>query len=334
MANQNGDTSGADRGSVAVTGATGFVGRAVVDELLERGWRVRALARGRERANQWIGDDRIEVVYGDVRDPKTTGDLVAGASAAIHLVGILREGRDQKFEELHVDATRNVVRACRDRKVRRYVHMSALGVDDEGRCEYQRTKFEAETIVRGSDLDWTILRPSLIHGPGGEFAELIAGWSRGEIPPFIGLPYFRRPEADLRVPLGGTDYVDPCVQPVFVGDVAAYFAEALERPETIGEVFNVVGPERMSWPEMLQFAHGHVPHAKKGLKPMWVPAEIAAAKAQVASFVGLGRLLPFDAGMATMGGQDSTAEIDRGRGYFDAEPKSFRESFPEYAGTL
>jgi len=332
---QNGSVGGGGSARVAaVTGATGFVGGYVVRAFLDRGWRVRALARTPEKAAPLAELDGVDVVYGDVRDEGVLVELARGASAFAHLVGIIRETRGQRFQALHVEATRRVLSACRAAGVGRYLHMSALGVDDEGRCPYQRTKFEAEMSVRESGLAWTIFRPSLIHGRGGELTHQIASWSRGSIPPYIGLPYFRRPEVEQSVPLGGSDYKDPLVQPVYVGDVAAYFAEAPDRPQTIGEVFNLVGPEVLSWPELLRFAHERVPGAKAGLKPMWVPAEYAAFGATVASLIGLGQLLPFDAGMATMGAEDSVADPERTEAYFDTRARAFTEAFGTYAASL
>lgn len=322
------------RGTVAVTGATGFVGGHVVGALLDRGWHVRALSRSRDKATGLRSRKGVSVVVGDANDVEALAELTRGCDAVIHLVGIIRESKGQRFEDLHVNATRNIIAACRRNGVKRYLHMSALGVGDEGRTEYQRSKFKAEQEVRMSDLDWTIFRPSVIHGPGGEFTQMMAQWCRGEIAPWVGIPYFRRPVTEQRVPFGGVDYVDPEVQPIVVTDVAAYFADALERPQTVGEIFNLVGPERLTWPTLLEYVHDHVPHAKEGLKPLWAPSDISALQAKAAKFVGLGSLLPFDEGMAIMGAEDSTSSLERVEAYFDREPTAFTDSFSVYAGKL
>lgn len=325
-----------DRGTIAVTGATGFVGGHVVRALLDRGWTVRALSHSNKEIADLRDRDReaVTIVVGDINDPDALNELVRGCDAAIHLVGIIRESKGKRFESLHVEATRSVIAACKRTGVGRYLHMSALGVSDEALTEYQKTKFKAEEIVRASDLDWTIFRPSLIHGPGGEFTQMMIQWSRGEIAPWIGMPYFRRPETEQSVPLGGVNYIDPDVQPIVVTDVANYFADALDRPQTIGEIFNLVGGEKLSWPAMLEYVHDHVPHAKKGVHPLWAPSDIVAMKAKAAQFVGLGSLLPFDEGMAIMGAQDSTSSLEKVDAYFDRDPIPFRESFSVYAGKL
>ncbi|GIW73640.1 MAG: hypothetical protein KatS3mg103_0162 [Phycisphaerales bacterium] len=322
------------RGIVAVTGASGFVGGHVVRALLEAGWGVRGLTRSNAKAALLRERPGVTAVVGDCADEAALDELVRGSSAVIHLVGILRETGTQRFEDVHVQATRRVLAACRRHGVDRYLHMSALGARDEAPTAYQRTKFQAEQAVRSSGLSWTIFRPSLIHGPDGEFTRMLAEWCRGERAPWVGLPYFRRPEVEQRVPLGGVTYVDPQVQPIVVSDVAGYFVEALDRPQTIGEVFNLVGSQALSWPAMLSLAHEHVPGAKAGLEPLWIPADVAAWQAKVARFVGLGQLLPFDEGMALMGAEDSTASLDRVEAYFERRPMAFSDSFPAYAGKL
>lgn len=330
---RNGSTT-QPKGTVAVTGATGFVGGHVVRALLDRGYEVRALSHSHKDIADLRDRNAVAVTVGDINDAGVLNELVRGCTAVIHLVGIIREAKNKRFETLHVEGTRSIIKACQRNGIERYVHMSALGVSDESKTEYQKTKFKAEQEVRASGLDWTIFRPSLIHGPGGEFTEMMAQWSRGEIAPWIGMPYFRRPETEQRVPLGGVTYVDPEVQPVIVTDVAGFFVDALERQETIGEIFNLVGSERLTWPAMLEYVHEHVPHAKEGVAPLWAPADIAALQAKAAHFVGLGGLLPFDEGMATMGADDSTSSLERVEAYFDRQPKPFRESFSVYAGKL
>ncbi len=331
--NSNGSTT-QPKGVVAVTGATGFVGGHVVRALLDRGYQVRALSHSHKDIADLRDRNAVTVTVGDINDADALNELVRGCTAVVHLVGIIREAKNKRFEKLHVEGTRSIVKACQRNGINRYLHMSALGVSDESKTEYQKTKFKAEQEVRASGLDWTIFRPSLIHGPGGEFTQMMVQWSRGEIAPWIGMPYFRRPETEQRVPLGGVTYVDPEVQPIIVTDVAGYFADAIDREDTIGEIFNLVGSERLTWPAMLEYVHEHVPHAKHGVAPLWAPADIAALQAKAAQFVGLGSLLPFDEGMATMGAEDSTSSLERVEAYFEREPQPFRESFSVYAGKL
>ncbi len=322
---------------IAVTGASGFVGRTLVRELLARGYQVRALVQCREKARAVLPrDPGLTFVVGDAKQDADVSELLRGCSACINLIGILREDRakGKTFRELHVGVTRRLVQACEKAGVRRFLQMSALGASDTGAAEYQRTKFEAEACVRQSSLDWTIFRPSLIHGVDGEFIDQAASWCSGHVQPYIFLPYFRKLTEDKRVPLGSMNESDPLVQPVAVEDVAWAFGESLENPTTVGEVYNLAGPEVLSWPEMLEWIRDHTPGANHGLKPFGIPGKVAALGAKAAEAIGLSGLLPHDEGMALMGAQDSTATLDKARSHFKFSPRPFRTSFAAYAGQL
>lgn len=324
--------------TVALTGATGFVGRHMARELLSRGYRVRALVRDRQKAREVLpasgGGSALELVSGDALDAGALADLVGGTQACIHLVGILREKGGQTFKRMHPDATAAALQACGNAGVKRFLHMSALKASDTGATEYQRSKFEAERLVRRSGLDWTIFRPGLIHGPGGEFVEMASDWVTGHVPPYIFMPYFTRWQIDTSVPLGTAKPVDPKVAPIAVEDVCKAFVESLTRQMAIGEVYNLVGGETLSWPQMLTTFRDNVSGGNERLHPWGVPSEIASKVAMVADLIGLGGALPFDEGMAVMGGQDATASMEKARAHLGVEPKGFTETFKRYAGSL
>lgn len=320
---------------VAVAGATGFVGGAIVAELLSRGHEVRGLVRDRAKAAALPRDARLRLVYGDALNADAVRELTAGASACINAIGIIREaGGGQTFRKCHVEAPRALTNACREAGVRRFVHISALGVSGEGPTAYQRTKDEGEQIVRRSGLDWTIFRPSLIHGPRGEFMQLAKGWVRGEKQPWFFLPYFTRGTPAGDVPLAPIRREPACVAPVAVEDVAWAAAEALERDEAIGEIFNLCGPDTMTWPELLIAIRDAVPGALDGLQPLGVPAEAAAMQARIAKALGLGGLLPFDEGMAIMGASDTVAESEKARQMLGFNPRPFAPALRRYAAAL
>lgn len=319
--------------TIAVTGSTGFVGRHVVAELVKRGHHVKALARDRAKAKEQL-PPAAEVVVGDILDDARLRDLVRACDAVVHLVGIIREAPNgQTFRRMHTEATRAVVRACEAVPVKRFLHMSALGVSDLGPAEYQRTKFEAERIVRDSSLDWTIFRPGLIHGPGSEFIDMMEGLASGLDAPFIFIPYFTRSEEDQRVPLGGDTVIDPVAQPVWVEDVAHAFALALDNPQSVGEIYNLVGAEHMPLPILLKKIRDGT-HGNHLLQPWGVPSKLAAFGAMAAKRVGLGRLLPFDEGMALMGAQDTTADREKVRRHLGIETRGFTETFATYAESI
>lgn len=319
--------------TIAVTGGTGFVGRHVVSELIGRGHAVRVLARDAAKASQELPEsDLIEVISGGIFDEGPVAELVRGADACVHLIGIIREGRGgQTFERMHLGAVKRITSACAAAGVRRYVHMSAIAADPEGPAAYSKSKFEGEQAVRASGLDWTIFRPGLIHGPGGEFMKMAQGWAEGRSAPFVFLPFFYRLEQDgLPSPVNPPRLVEPVVAPVHVDDIARLFADALTTPDAIGESYNVSGPERIAFPDLLRLVRDTVPHGKEGMPAIGIPGRVAAAKAMAAKALGLGGLLPFDAGMALMGEQDAVADNTKAERHFGFEPREFSASAKAY----
>jgi len=217
---------------VLVTGGTGFVGTHLINALLRRDHAVAVLERRpgstRNRYNR-----PVEAAAGDVLDRASLERAAAGRDAVVHLVGIINEKGPQTFDRMHREAVENVVGAMRAAGVRRLVHMSAMGTSENSPSEYGRTKAAGERVVRESGLDWTILRPSIIFGPGDGFVCLLAPivrWNPGFIP-VIGP--------------GTTRFM-----PVSVYDVARVFAEVLERPETAGKSFEVGGPQTLTLNEI------------------------------------------------------------------------------------
>lgn len=315
-------------GMVAVTGATGFVGRHVVRELLGRGIPVRALVRDVEKASKTLpADPHLAVVQGDAADPHALDTLLVGCSAIVNTIGIIREGPGgQTFKRIHVGVTRALVEAAKRARCDRFIQVSALAVGEHGATPYQRTKLEAETIIRNSGVRWTILRPSLIHGRDGEFMRMARDWATGRIAPYLFMPYFGRTTRRFPVPR----FESPSVQPVFVDDVARAVAESLERDTAAGEVYPLTGSETLTWPELLGFVRDRVKLAKKGIKALPIPGNLAAMNARIARLVGVGALLPFDEGMARMGAADSVAPATKAREHLGFAPAGFRETAAGY----
>jgi len=219
---------------IFVTGGTGFVGKVVVRALQAHGFIVRCLVRpGSERDLR--GFEAIERVPGDVLTPKGLAASMQGCAATIHLVGIIREhpGLGITFERLHAVATANMVEAAQAAGVRRYLQMSALGTRTNARARYHQTKWEAEERLRGSGLEWTIFRPSVIYGPGDGFVTMLARMVRRlPVVPVIGNGKYQ-------------------LQPVAVEQVAEAFARALTREGTAGQTYEVGGPRPYPFVEIL-----------------------------------------------------------------------------------
>lgn len=217
---------------IVVTGGTGFVGTHLVNALLRRGHTVAVLARHTDDARNRFNRP-VERVRGDVLYPPSLVSAFAGRDAVIHLVGIIHEKGELTFDRAHREGTENVVAAARDANVRRLIHMSAMGTSEDSPSEYGRSKAAGERAVRESGLDWTVFRPSIVFGPGDGFVSLLA-------------PIVRH--NPLFIPVIGSG--ETRFQPVSVYDVARVFADALEKPETVGRRFEVGGPDVLTLNEI------------------------------------------------------------------------------------
>jgi NADH dehydrogenase len=219
---------------VFVTGGTGFVGREILGQLLSAGHEVRALVRDGSQ-DKLSGHQNLETQIGDVTDAASLVGALDGCDAVIHLVGIIREfpGRGITFKKMHVTATENILEACDEQGVRRFLHMSSNGTRANASTGYHRTKWQAEELVRDSGLDWTIFRPSLIFGHGSEFVKMLTELIRRvPVVPVIGDGQYR-------------------MQPVSVAQVAVSFVKALAMPESIGKTYHQGGSESYTYDAIL-----------------------------------------------------------------------------------
>jgi len=308
---------------VFVTGATGFVGRYVVRELLARSHTVSALIRSPEKLQAVFPDldpARVQPVRGTLFDPAALRDGLSGCQAILHLVGIiLEQGRGQTFDRIHRQGTEAVVAAAQAAGVRRYVHMSALGSRADAVALYHKTKWAAEECVRRSGLDWTIFRPSIIHGPDGEFMELLKTFACGLIPPVM--PYFGSGRARL--------------QPVAVQDVARCFVEALHRPETVGQIYELGGPRTYNWRELYAVAQRLIPGARRWKPRVGQPVFIARLLAATVMKTALvPAKLKFNADQVRMSQEDSTCDPTAVERAFGFKLRDFETELAAYAGAI
>jgi len=223
---------------ITIFGGSGFVGRSVVRGLAKRGFRIRVAVRRPDLAFhlQPIGGvGQIHAVQANIRYPETIKAALAGADAAINLVGILHESGRQTFENVHVKGARAIAGAARELDINRFVHMSALGANADSGSLYARTKAEAETHVRQTLKDATILQPSVLFGPEDGFFNKFASLARlSPVFPLVGG--------------GHTKF-----QPLFVGDLAEAVVACLENRDAGGQTYELGGPEVLSLSEILEY---------------------------------------------------------------------------------
>jgi len=292
---------------VLVTGATGFVGNEVVRELLARGHKVRALVRpGSEK--KLLAREGVEFFPGDCLNRGSLNPAAAGADAVIHLVGIIREfpGRGVTFERVHVQATRHVVDAAREGGARRYLHMSALGARPAPADPYHVTNWQADEYVKASGLTYTIFRPSIIYGPGDQSLNLFVRQIRR-------LPFF---------PIIGDGTYK--LQPVPVWVVAQAFAAALELPHTENQIYEVGGPEPLTFNELIDtLARVLGRRVKKIHQPVW-------CMSLAAHLCGRFRWFPLTPGQLRMLLEGSTCDPTPFYRDFGLEPIPLAEGLSRY----
>jgi uncharacterized protein YbjT (DUF2867 family) len=234
--------------TVVVVGGSGFIGSHLVARLSAEGARVIVPTRRAERARHLIFLPRVEVVEADVGDDACLDRLLAGADAAINLVGVLASKPGvpygPRFKKAHVELPRRVVAACARQHVPRYLHMSALGASTSGPSMYLRSKADGELAARSEPtVAATIFRPSVVFGEGDSFLSLFARLQR-----FLPL-----------VPLAGAD---TDFQPVHVGDVVQAFTRALQDKKTRHQVYELGGPTIYTLAELVRMAGRYSGHPR------------------------------------------------------------------------
>jgi NADH dehydrogenase len=215
--------------TVLVTGGTGFIGPHVVHALRARDLPVRALVRNPGRASR-LTTLGAELVEGDVTDGASLRKACADVDAVVHLVSIIKGSRAD-FERVMTEGTRSLVAAAKEAGVRRFVLTSALGVDERSKdaVPYFGAKWQMERAVEESGLERVIFRPSFVFGREG-----------GALPVFVRLARL----APVTPIVGdGTRRL----QPIWVEDLAEYYAHALELPEAAGRTFELGGPDAVTW---------------------------------------------------------------------------------------
>lgn len=246
---------------IVVLGGTGFVGSHLVARLVALGHRVTVPSRNRNIRRELQVLPRAQVDSCDVHDVDALARRLAGADAAINLVGILNEpGRNGAgFDRAHVQFTRNLLAACAQAGVSRLLQMSALNAG-RGRSHYLRTRGEAEAAVREAKLDWTIFQPSVIFGPGdGLFARFQALL---KVAPVLPLARARAKFA-----------------PVYVGDVVEAMVRALSDSATHGQCYELYGPQVLTLAEIVRYTA-----REAGLRRWVLPLPDALGRLQALAF--------------------------------------------------
>jgi NADH dehydrogenase len=216
---------------VTLFGGGGFLGRYVAQALLKTGVRIRVAERDPRRA--WFlkplgGLGQVQLVRADITDKESVAAALAGADAAVNLVGILKGA----FHKIHVEGARNVAEAAAASGLPALVHISAIGADPESASAYGRSKGEGEAAVRAAFPGATIIRPSIAFGQEDDFVNRFARMIR-----LLPILPVIRPSWRL--------------QPVHAADLAKAVALAALDPKAhAGRVYELGGPQVLTMAEL------------------------------------------------------------------------------------
>ena len=302
--------------NVAIFGGTGFVGGYLVDGLLAAGHPVYALVRQGSEA-KLRASGLCRVTKGDLGDEDAIQEVVSHCDAVIYNVGLLREFPSQgiTFEEAHYEGVRRVVEAAKEAGVRRFLLMSANGVEAAS-TPYQETKLRAERLVEASGLDATIFRPSVIFGDPRGTMEIATQLYEDLVKPPVPAPGFHTGLS----PASGRVLMSP----VHVEDVAAAFVTALEDPATFGKTFRLGGPDELSWAEMIERVA-----AAAGKKKTVLPVPIGLMKLGATMLDWL-PAFPVTRDQLTMLAQGNTVPVDPLQALIGNAPRAFNTETLDY----
>ena len=294
---------------ILVTGGTGFVGSHLIRRMRQEGIPVRAIVRDPGTART-LKDLGVDVVKGDIADTDSLEKATVGVERIIHLVGIIQEVPGATFQSVHVDGTRNLLEAASKSNVRHFFYQSALGTRPNAKSEYHKTKWAAEELVRGSGIAYTILRPSLIYGPGDQFTIRLSQMIRfSPVLPIIGSGRSK-------------------VQPIFIDDVTACIVKTVTGDCCLNEIYEIGGPDQLTYEEVtvaIADAMG-VKRPTLHLPLFFMRSMAAVLKAALPK-------PPVTTDQLIMLQEDTVCTMRDIREVFDIEPVGFREGLKKFIRT-
>ena len=236
---------------ISVLGGNGFIGTNLISSLVSQGYKITVLVRKREKAKHLWPLPLTDIVEYENTVPSISKSI-AESNTVINLVGVLQSTIGNpwgaEFENAHVKLTSNIVESSIEVCCKNIVHVSALGTGDNAPSMYLRSKTESEKIIQGSNLCTTILRPSVVFGPGDKFLSMFAKMHQ-----FLPL-----------IPLASYSSL---FQPIYIGDLIRIIEFCIENPSKNHRNYDCVGPEVFSLGELVRLA-GNISKRKKPVIPL------------------------------------------------------------------
>lgn len=291
-------------GPITVFGGTGFLGRAIVRELLEAGHSVRLAARSPRLPDDVDDDDPLTLVRADIRDEASVAKALAGASGAVNAVSLYAESRRLTFDAIHVEGAGHLARCAREAGITRLVHVSGIGVDEHSTSRYISARARGEAAVLRAFPKATLLRPSVLFGPDDAFLATLEKLTR-----LPAIPLFGHGETRL--------------QPVHVRDVARAVGKVMGPRPPAWRLFELGGEDAMRYRHILTLVMAHL-HREHPLVPVPMPVWRA-----LATLLSLLPSPPLTHDQLALMAQDNIVGKDVGT-FTDLGiiPRSLRESLP------
>lgn len=234
----NDQTAMTDAACTLVFGGSGFLGAAVVRELVDAGRSVRLAAR-RPVLPDWADpDDPIELVSADIRRRDDVAAALEGANVVVNAVSLYVEQRGLSFEDIHVQGAGRLAQQAQDAGIEQLIHVSGIGADTRSPSAYVRARARGEEAVIDALPRAIIVRPSVLFGPDDALLSNLAGLTRLPLIPLFGRGHTR-------------------LQPVHVRDLARAIAHLADEPASPRRLFELGGPDVLSYREVLRLVMAH-----------------------------------------------------------------------------
>ncbi len=296
---------------ILVTGATGYIGRHLVNQLVAQGERPRCLVRDPNRAATILPADKVDFVHGDTTQPSLIKAAVQGIDTIIHTAFITADRKalsSHYYEETNVHGTSNLIAAAKDAGVQRIIELSGLGTKPDKPGTYMEGRFLAEKMLIDSGLNWTIIRPSVLFGKDASFIKGLVDLLRtAPVAPLIGG--------------GKTEF-----QPIYVEDVVTVIMKVLEDPtRTNGHIYTIGGPEYYSFSQIYDL----LLHAMGTRRPkIYAPTPLVGIGAAVMEAV-LPKP-PLTKAAMTLFSYDNITDLNAVERDFGFTPLSFKQYLQEH----
>jgi len=293
-----------------ITGAAGYIGRHLVARLVAQGERPRCLVRNPKSAASVLPADKVEFVQGDTTQAATLQAAVAGVDTIVHAAFITadRKARSRRFyADTNVQGTANLIAAAKTAGVQRIIEISGLGTRPDRPGTYMQGRYLSEKMLIDSELNWTIVRPSVLFGKGAPFITGLTDLLRSApVVPLIGGGKVR-------------------FQPIYVEDVVTVIIKVLENPETMGrKIYTIGGPEYYSFTQIFDLL---LKTMGKVRPKVYAPMPLVAIGA--AAMEAIFPKPPLTKAAMTLFSFDNTTDLNSVQRDFGFTPISFKQYLQE-----